>query len=150
MILWVCCLIAALCSLYLWMASSCSMVVLSLSVQIVTYSVMLAMSVTHYWIVILSIMGLLGGLIVFLSFILMMLPNPDLGVFNSWNYVGLSMLMLLMMSTCTYLPVVDKNEPELLPISLHLCAYGLCFFLLLFVLLIMVGIMNYGYKSIYL
>nr|WAO28647.1 NADH dehydrogenase subunit 6 [Haematopinus suis] len=147
MILWTCCLIAALCSLYLWMASSCSMVVLSLSVQIVMYSVMLAMSVTHYWIVILSIMGLLGGLIVFLSFILMMLPNPDLGVFNKWNYVGLSMLMLLML-TSTCLPVVDSNEPELLPISLHLYAYGLCFFLLLFVLLIMVGIMNYGYKSI--
>lgn len=92
-------------------------------------------------------MGLLGGLIVFLSFILIILPNPDLGVFNRWNYVGLSILILLIL-TSTCLPVVDRNEPELLPISLHLYAYGLCFFLLLFVLLIIVGIINYGYKSI--
>nr|UVF38397.1 NADH dehydrogenase subunit 6 [Haematopinus tuberculatus] len=142
-------MILVICSLGLWLVDSCGLIIFFLSVQCVVFSVIMAYYSVLFWSLILGLLSLLGGMVIFMSFVLMMLPNLDL----KSNLKPTSLVFLLMWMVIEWpfsvMSFGDYSE-ELLLSSLHTICYMLCLVLLLLMLMVMLSTMNMGFKSIHL
>uniref|UniRef100_A0AAU7YR75 NADH dehydrogenase subunit 6 n=1 Tax=Haematopinus quadripertusus TaxID=1453187 RepID=A0AAU7YR75_9NEOP len=141
-------MILVFCSMGLWLVDSCGLIIFFLSTQCVVFSVVMATYSSLFWSLILGLLSLLGGMVIFMSFILMMLPNFDL----KSNLNPISFVFLLMWVVIVWPKVMsfENYSEELLLSSLHMTCYMLCLVLLLLMLMVMLSTMNTGFKSIHL
>nr|AHJ39832.1 NADH dehydrogenase subunit 6 [Haematopinus asini]AHY04293.1 NADH dehydrogenase subunit 6 [Haematopinus asini] len=139
-----------ICSLGLWFVDSCGLIILLLSVQCVLFSVYMALKTSLFWCLSLGMLSLLGGMVIFMSFILMMLPNFK--VSNNVKPITMLATLVLLLVTWPESMMMGFEDPkeELLLSSLHVMCYMLCLVLLLLMLMVMLSTMNTGLKSLHL